>query len=47
MPCLRNGKIIEFNVQRIERYNELLAQVLYSKLMNYMARIAVPNDFSE
>lgn len=47
MPCLRNGKIIEFNVQRIERYNELLAQVLYSKLMNYMARIAVPNDFSK
>lgn len=47
MPCLKDGKIIEFNVQRIERYNELLAQVLYSKLMNYMARIAVPNDFSK
>lgn len=47
VPCLRDGKIIEFQVQRIERYNELLAQVLYSKLMNYMARIAVPNDFSE
>ena len=47
MPCLKDGKIIEFQVQRIERYNELLAQVLYSKLMNYMARIAVPNDFSE
>ena len=47
VPCLRDGKIIEFQVQRIERYNELLAQVLYSKLMNYRARIAVPNDFSE
>ena len=47
MPCLKDGEIIEFNVQRIERYNELLAQVLYSKLMNYMARIAVPNDFSK
>lgn len=47
VPCLRDGKIIEFQVQRIGRYNELLAQVLYSKLMNYMARIAVPNDFSK
>lgn len=46
VPCLRDGKIIEFQVQRIGRYNELLSQVLYSKLMNYMARIAVPNDFS-
>lgn len=47
VPCLRDGKIIEFQVQRIGRYNELLSQVLYSKLMNYMARIAVPNDFSK
>lgn len=47
MPCLKDGKIIEFQVQRIGRYNELLSQVLYSKLMNYMARIAVPNDFSK
>lgn len=47
LPTLRDDNLVEFQITRVERYNELLSQVLYSKLMNYMSRIAVPNDFSE
>lgn len=47
LPTLRGDNMVEFPITRVERYNELLSQVLYSKLMNYMSRIAVPNDFSE
>ena len=47
LPTLRDDNVVEFQITRVERYNELLSQVLYSKLMNYMSRIAVPNDFSE
>lgn len=47
LPTLIGDNVVEFPITRVERYNELLSQVLYSKLMNYMSRIAVPNDFSE
>lgn len=47
LPMLNGDNVVEFPITRVERYNELLSQVLYSKLMNYMSRIAVPNDFSE
>lgn len=47
LPTLQGDNVVEFPITRVERYNELLSQVLYSKLMNYMSRIAVPNDFSE
>lgn len=47
LPTLNGENVVEFPITRVERYNELLSQVLYSKLMNYMSRIAVPNDFSE
>lgn len=47
VPSVKENTIIEFDIKRVGRYNELLSQVLYSKLMNYMARLAVPNDFSE
>lgn len=47
LPTLRDDNVVEFQITRVERYNELLSQVLYSKLMNYMSRIALPNDFSE
>lgn len=46
-PTLRDDNVVEFQITRVKRYNELLSQVLYSKLMNFMSRIAVPNDFSE
>lgn len=47
LPTLNGENVVEFPITRVERYNELLSQVLYSKLMNYMSRIAVPNDYSE
>lgn len=47
LPTLNGENVVVFPITRVERYNELLSQVLYSKLMNYMSRIAVPNDFSE
>lgn len=47
LPTLRGDNVVEFPIIRVKRYNELLSQALYSKLMNYMSRIAVPNDFSE
>lgn len=42
-----NGNEIFFTFKRKCRYNELLAQVLCSKLMNFMARVALPNDLSK
>lgn len=47
IPEIKDASTITFNISRTQRYNELLAQVLCSKLMNYMARIALPNDLSK